>query len=135
MMSFLAVVLSEPTPNFPRRHPNDGIYGGVVRRLPCEDVDTERALFQRLRKLAQRMFNDPLQKQPTAFARAKKRTFDDAFQLSLNFSRRDRSRWWLGSEGLAIDSQCGVRHDFRAAKRITGINAAEQQGFSTEKNC
>jgi len=93
MMGFLAVILSEPTPNFPCGHPNDGIYGGIVRRLPCEDVDTERALFQRLRKLTQRMFDDPLEKQPTAFTRSKKWTFDDAFQLSLNFSRRDGSRW------------------------------------------
>jgi hypothetical protein len=37
------------------------------------------------------MFNDPLEKQPAAFARAKEWAFDNASQLSFDFSRRERS--------------------------------------------
>jgi hypothetical protein len=49
MMCFLAVILPEPATDFPCGHPNDGIDGGIVHGLPCEDVDSERPFLQRLR--------------------------------------------------------------------------------------
>jgi hypothetical protein len=117
MMGFLAVVLPEPAPDFSRGYPHDRIDGGVVRRVSCEDVDTEGPLFQRLRRVSQGMFDDPLEEQPAALARTKKWTFDDTLQLSLNLSRRERS-WRLLSLESALKALCGVRHGFRAAKCI-----------------
>src|ERR1035441_3540390 len=70
LMPRILVILRHPLANLRRSHANDGIYGRVVFRISAEDLDSQSAFLDILRRAGQRLFDHKAQKdrEPPAVA-------------------------------------------------------------------
>ena len=81
-ISDAAIVLHEAFAHIAGRHPNDGVFTGIVGRCPAEKFDANRAFFQVCDLPDRRLPNYIFKKLGTSRASLKSRTFSDLVQIS-----------------------------------------------------
>ena len=85
---------------------------------------------------AERVLDHAFEEQPAAFARSKERTFDEAFQLGLNLSRRERLCWRaVGNSRRRVAAHRRRGHGIYPRRSVSQVSQPLSGRFVTAKNC